>query len=432
MADHRDAVKRMLEAAESTLSDTNAIYEDTIDMHDDQAPMTDAEFDRAVARRRYENGHITAEEYRATLATAGRGWRDADYLERDAALLAESMGYAVRDASPLVHAFKSKSSGMGIVGAMRDYAKRQGHDVPHDANALTLVSMTAGTALQHVQEALSNQANGLVMQRMPRLLEPVLRATAPRECRDYKPTPTATVDVTVEAPTTKEFTPYQHVVGRFSGESLQLGMTVVRSRFGRQMVESDDVGAVDGVLSAVTLAAAQNEISEFCSLLNSNPALSDGRDLFNTTDGNDTEVDFVSATPITEMVAAMMNTPINGQPCGAMPTTWLVPVSDYTDALQLAAIVHQGFGNSLEANPLQVFPMADSLLTDWFLFADPNTYPAILRGTLTGSMGQSLKWTPGQAKSGEDAAGLVLLGNHSVGYSAVSRAGVARIRKAAT
>ena len=101
----------------------------------------------------------------------------------------------------------------------------------------------------------------------------------------------------------------------------------------------------------------------------------------------------------------------------------LVPSVDEVTARALVATL------SNTRDVLEVVSVAPEYLStgSWYLFADPEDFPVILRGTLSGHDGQSLSWGSGELREGDAFGSLRMDAIHSVGYAAVSRCGAVRI-----
>ena len=390
---------------------------DTNDLPDWIRALSPDEVRARIDQYAVERGTMSQDEYDSRQSGKVRDWREQDHVEADADMLRQRAlePRALSDLHPIAARQLIEHDQLSMTALARKAASRQlGHSVSAQLGIGSIYAQSGGHALVHLETAMSSLAQGLVLERMPNVLAPILATTTPRLCRDFRAHPSAISDIEIDSPNLFEFQPFQQVIGKFSGQTLSLGSTSARLRFSPQLIESDDVSAVTSVVTAATVSMMQNELIEFAALLTTNAALTDGRDWFNATDANLISGGGKDLATVAAGIAALSAIELNGKPGNAQPRSLIVPSGDVLTAKALVDFA--------DGPAMQVFGLPESWIgsDSWFLFPDAVSYPSILRGSLRPD-GLTVEWSPGEQTQSEPAGSLILESLHAVGYAPISR-----------
>ena len=174
----------------------------------------------------------------------------------------------------------------------------------------------------------------------------------------------------------------------------------------RQAIVNDDLGAFSRVLPAFGAQAANLESETVYGILNSNPEMADGTDLFHADHGNLAGTGAAISVSTLGIGRADMRkqTGINGMPINVSPSFLVVPPDLETVAQQFTSTQYMpeaGSNINPFAGTLQV--IADSRLTDaaaWFLVANPSQIDTIEYSYLEGNEGVYLETRNGFSVDG--------------------------------
>jgi hypothetical protein len=277
---------------------------------------------------------------------------------------------------------------------------------------------------EHLAEVMTVNANSIIMARAPELQRIPIRLSRAVSLPDFKPVSvgTLTLDAALPEPDQK-LREWAAVKPTVSAGYLQAGMSPLRIRFSEILITNDDTESMARTIEAALLAASQNETRMFCRLLTDNVELPDGDPWFNAS--NTALGSIASDSALAAAMQRMREQTVNGAPADFRPRYWLVPSSQEFNALDAVKTV------SVDKPIVEVIPSAFLPSgTGGYLFADPAAWPAVARGTLRGSNGVSLRFSPGSPNEVESARDAILEGMHNVGFAPVSRLGVIRIAPA--
>ena len=160
---------------------------------------------------------------------------------------------------------------------------------------------------------------------------------------------------------------------------------------GRRALINDDLGAIQNFTSMIGVRVASDENAMAYALLESNPALSDGKSLFHASHGN--KAGTGSALDVNSMAAAVkalrLQTSLDGIKLNVAPRYLVIgPALELTARQLLASIVANLTSN---VNPWSglVELVIDANITgnEWYLFADPAMVPNFVFGYVSGSNG---------------------------------------------
>lgn len=274
----------------------------------------------------------------------------------------------------------------------------------------------------HLSDVLADTPNRVALERAPNLISKVLRITWPVELVDYRPAGFETVELDSEspAPSAVELGEWSSFSPTSSAENLQLESVPLRVRFSEQLVVNDDVFALSRTLEAAMVAASQNEPSAAFGLLVSNGNLGDGSALFSAGASNLLTGQSKAASALNNAIEALRNQQINGKNADADPVASIVPSADEATARALVAAVST-------AEPWVDVIATSHVTAQWYLMADPMTWPVLVRGTLAGANGEPLRFVPGLPNAKEGSRDLVMKGSHAVAYVPISRVRAVRI-----
>jgi len=387
-------------------------------------PVTDA--DRSFAdRMRLQGVNIDPEDVARSRenpspfghADAARtGWRPGDLVEAHSQVLAHRWGdrRPPQDRHPHANELLDLGRLPGERDLILDYLGPQARAwSPGEV-------LAAGT--QHVSEVLTNTVNGRVFGRMPRLIDKVLKITAPTEVADFRPAPTGTVelDVAIDSPT-EALQNWTTATVRSTAENLQLRIRPIRVRYSEQLRVNDSIGVLQAHVDAIMTAAGQNEATDVFSILTDGVTLADGSDLFDATAGSLVTGQSKDAAGLNAGLAALRGQQYNGKNADVEPRYLLCPAGD---ELTVRALVASG---STSADFVEVIPSAYVAAGDWILMGEPAVWPVVVRATQAGSNGQSLRFGPGSPNEREGLRDLVFEGSHVVDFGAIGRVGICKI-----
>ena len=277
---------------------------------------------------------------------------------------------------------------------------------------------------EHLSEVMTVNANSIIMARAPELQRIPIRLSRAVSLPDYKPVSvgTLTLDAAVPEPS-QMLRQWAAIKPTVTAGYLQAGMSPLRIRFSEILLVNDDLEAMARTVEAALLAASQNEVAMFTRLLTANGNLPDGSAWFSS--ANSVLGGAANASSLAAGMQKMREQTVNGLPADFRPRYWLVPSSDEFNALEAVREV------SVDRPIVEVIPTGHLPAgIGGFLFADPAAWPAVARGTLRGSNGVSLRFSPGSPNELESARDAILEGAHNVGFAPVSRLGVVRIAPA--
>ena len=164
------------------------------------------------------------------------------------------------------------------------------------------------------------------------------------------------------------------LVGSIGWASCQLETIGGILNFSRQSVLNADWGLLASFAKEMIAAADRQERAAIIGILNSNPTLADGVQMFDAARGNiATETGPPSVTTLSSAVDAMAQLAENNAPLGLKPALIVVPASL---AVSTAVLLDAGLDRMLggSASPI----VYDASLTDaWYLLPDPERRPAL-------------------------------------------------------
>ncbi len=368
------------------------------------------------------DGEVAAELRRWRGGGAEDTWRPGDYVQAHSQLLLQAQGHRVSDPHPLTQSLLSGNDADASLGAIvKAGARLQIGDRAKDYDVRGL--LIGGFGTDHLGDVLANTANRVVLETAPAMLNMVNAITRGVEVRDYRPSSAGTIHLNVELglPTASDFQQYQSVMPKGQAETLALRVAYVRERITPMVVANDDVSGIAAIHQAVVTASMQAEIAMLAALLNNAVTLNDGAALFTSAAGNllqGQSKDMAALNGAANLLRAQVR---NGRAIDADPAVLVVPAADEISARKLVA---EATG---QKDWVAVYGSAYIDAGSWVLFADPAVWPVIVRGTLRGSNGQSLKFYREEITA-DDPAGSVILGaSHSIDYAAVSRVGAVKI-----
>ncbi|MEM6497036.1 MAG: prohead protease/major capsid protein fusion protein [Pseudomonadota bacterium] len=205
----------------------------------------------------------------------------------------------------------------------------------------------------------------------PNGIKDVCRQTTARDFR------TKHIPMLGEAPTLRKVTeageyPYGAMAETEETYSLETFGRIISIT--RQMIVNDDIGAFDDVARRMGIAAADFEVDQLVTLLESNPALNDGTPAFDANHSNLAATgEAISETTLsTARLSMRQQTGLSGQRINVVPTQLLVPAELETVAeKQLTSIQAQTVGNVNPFNSLGL--VVESRLTDpaaWYVHSN--------------------------------------------------------------
>jgi hypothetical protein len=363
-----------------------------------------------------------ADEIRRLKGGPAATWRQSDYVQAHSQLLLQAAGHRIADPHPLTQGLLIGNEGEASLGGIvKAGARLQIGDRAKDYDVRGL--LIAGVGTDHLGEVLANTANRVVLETAPAMLGMVNAITRGVEVRDYLPSSAGTIHLNVELglPTASDFQQYQSVMPKGQAEALALRVAYVRELITPMVVANDDANAIAAIHQAVVTASMQAEIAMLAALLNDTVTLGDGAALFSTTAGNLLQGQSKDTAALNGAVNLLRAQVRNGRASDADPAALVVPAADEISARKLVA---EATG---QQDWVQVHGSAYINAGNWFLFGDPAVWPVLVRGTLRGSNGQSLKFYREEITA-DDPAGSVILGaSHSIDYAAVSRVGAVKI-----
>jgi ATP-dependent protease ClpP protease subunit len=184
----------------------------------------------------------------------------------------------------------------------------------------------------------------------------------------------------------------EYVAGTVSEEREQLTAST-KGRFielTREMIINDDLDGFSRMAAMLGRAAARTVNADVYAVINANGTLSNGRALFNTTDGNLAGSGAaISVATLSAGRAAMrkQKDPSGNDYLNIMPRTLLVPVAKEDHAREVVTSTdNTDTTASRKRNPIQDWgpleivsdPYLDATSTDaWYLIADPMDVPAL-------------------------------------------------------
>lgn len=346
-------------------------------------------------------------------------WSAQDKRESAAEILAVKAGERLpEDPHPLTRQRLATRSDWTTVDLLRDILAAQwgGHVV--DWSDRQILAHGAGTA--ELGELYHANANRRLLTRQPRLLDKVFAFCAPTEAKDFKPQETGLFDLEVGIDTASDaIREWQTMKPKATSEAVALRWSPVRLRFTEQLIVDDNFGAINGIVDAVSVAAAQNELSGAFGVLTDNGNLRDSSALFVT--ANTVSGASKNAAAIDSAISKLRAQTLNDASCDAEPSALLVPAEDEATARGIIA--------AASANNDWLRLVATAFLPSgaWYLTADPTLWPCIVRQTMRGNDGQSLRFSPGTPNEREGSRDVILEGLHAYRYAATGRAGLVKI-----
>lgn len=281
-----------------------------------------------------------------------------------------------------------------------------------------------GAGMAHLGDLFSDFAYHLALSRTPSLLKTPLKITRAVELNNFHASSVGVVEIeaAIEPASSCESRPWQNLVPKASAEELRLISSPVRLHFSEILIQNDDIQAMSRTIESTLISAAQNELRAAFDLLNNDYTLSDGKAAFSPEAGNSV-IGTPEQTGLGLAIGALRKQTVNGSPADCEPKFLLCP-ADHEHAAR--KIVFAMYGDSNNRAAPEVLPTA-YLDRHWYLFSDPEEWPVLVRATLRGENGQSLRLTPGHPKLIEGPQSLVLQGLHTYDYALVSRTGCVRM-----
>jgi len=344
-------------------------------------------------------------------------WRPSDYLDAHGQILAARAGHQAQHLHPLAADALADGNSPSLVDLARAYAVGAFGPSARSWD----VRQVLGASTDHLGNLLGDFAARVALSRQPALLDPLLKVARPVELSTYHDAHVGVVELEAGIDTaSSSMRAWQNLLPSGTAEELALRSSPVRIRFPEWIVVNDDINAIDRTIEAASIAAAQNELTAAMSLLNTDFNLSDGSAAFNTDDGNAITGAAKSSGGLDSATAALRAQTINGKSADCAPRFLLVPGDDEFTA---RAAVRAAYGDN---GPVEVIATA-YLSTYWFLTASPDAWPWLVRATMRGSGGVSLRFSPDRPNEREGSRDLILSGMHTFDYAITSRVGAVRI-----
>lgn len=293
-------------------------------------------------------------------------------------------------------------------------------------------TITAALTTSDFPEAIERTARGLARARRTELLEDLLASTAPIIARDYRGTSFSLVDVgTAPLPSAATMSDFWAIRPRLTGEVVQLHSAFAKLLVSLQVVENDDRNFLPSAIAAFVDACHRTELKAIAELLETNPTMADGVELFAAARGN-----VVTGTKSlilgTGLLAAGMRTlrkqpTESGEPLGAR----LAIVIAHPDDEAILAGLLQAMPEAMR--PRLIFlPLATS--THWYGLADPRLAPVLGRVLLDGADPAGVSFTGTSPASYREPSGKIvdfpgfsIDASHTVGLVALSAVGAVRM-----
>ncbi len=189
--------------------------------------------------------------------------------------------------------------------------------------------------------------------------------------------------------------------GTFRERKETYSLRTFAKQFGlsRQAIINDDLNAFSDPMVIMARAAAETEASLLADLVNSNPALSDGKPLFHADHGNLAPVGSLpSINSLDEGRQAMRRQKgLDGTPIAPKPKYIVSGIENETLIEQLMTTVQAGTADN--ANPFagKLIPAVDPRLAAkaWYLFGDPASAPTLEHAYLNDQTGPNVEQQDG-------------------------------------
>ena len=319
---------------------------------------------------------------------------------------------------------------LGLRGLAEEVLALRGRNVPAgDGFGATISALSTPDFPTIVSET----ARGISAARSSVHLPDILALTAPLEVQNYNSQSYSSVDIEgVPTPGSLEYHEFSVPRVRLTGEEVQIASVFARLIFSRQAIVNDDRNYFASAVRAFVAACHRNEMRMLIAKLEANANLTDGRALFNATDGNlITGSGEPSATTIKNVIAALRNTSLEGgDAADCKLAVLLVPAELELSALTAARDL---FPPSHQPSVVSSAYLSDA--TSWYAFADPMLFPTIGRVKFVGADDSAVSFSglapaqqldPQTGKTSE-YNGLALEASHSVGFSVLGRAGAVKV-----
>ncbi len=223
---------------------------------------------------------------------------------------------------------------------------------------------------------------------------------ARRDLRDYKPTSLVRMGDFPVPLALGEDAEYKTGAISDSGQTAQLAHYGRIINLSRQALINDDLNGFADLPNKAALRVADWENSVAWAMIVSNPALSDGHDLFDPTHhGNQASAGApISVATVGAGESAMMKqTSLDGLKLNLRPTMLAVSPDSLTVARQFTTLItpHQMADVNPDAGTITAIGDANLSGTGWYLFADPTALETFNYGYLQGAAGPQIMPEPG-------------------------------------
>ena len=348
-------------------------------------------------------------------------WNESDLIEAHGEVLAALTG--VRRPVVAMHPLAAEALANGRTPSMIDLAKAfavqkfgggaRGWDVRTVLNS--------GVVTEHLGDLWADTANRQVISRAPDL-----SGTINAVCRDvplnnFLASRVGTVELGVGIEEAANFArPWQTIAVSGSAEEMALRLSPIRLRIAQQAIVNDDIRGIVALIDALATACAQNELAALAGLLNNAQTLADGSAWIHADYANRLAGQSKDIAAVNGAVALLRSQTVNAKATDADPATLLVPAADEATARKL---VRESSG---AADWFNVRGTSYLSAGYWYLFADPQIWPAIARGIMRGAEA-TLSFTRGTPRVEESAADVIEEAQHVFDLGVVSRVGLVRI-----
>jgi hypothetical protein len=218
----------------------------------------------------------------------------------------------------------------------------------------------------------------------------------------------------------------QHASRTDSKNTIQLATFARRIDYTGKAILNDDLSALTDAAEQFGLAAAARDADELVAVINANPQMDDGQNLFSAAHGNTVAFDTIEVRAISDIRLAMRSiVGLDGVTRLNIAPKYLVVSSELETSAEkfLAQYQPQHFE---ETNPFQskltlmVEPRLDPW--QWFVFADPALAPVLELAHLSGREGPQVESQPAW-----DTWGVSFRCIHHVGAAAIGWRGAYRV-----
>lgn len=340
-----------------------------------------------------------------------RGYGADDLIDAVADTLLVSAGLKrAADAHPLTDEMLSRE----LLDLAASFGDRDGQPVYERSAALANVS-------GHFADAISKAAQLAAAPVLTQTLADVRAVTRPVVTRDLKPTPQPVL-TTKAMPGKREGEQYEAVILGGSADTVSCSLTTRIIAVTEALLLGEDMSLIAGGIAAAVEAEGRRIQQALVALIETNAPLADGRDLFNTTDGNLVTPAAFTVAALDTAADALRSVPdAGGTPLNQPPAVLLVPSDLEMSAYNLVSgLSHANYA------PLRVVASPYLAAGAAYLFANPDAGPAVALATWAGMGGELTSFDRATAPDFKTWSmdGIALRFNSCWGVNAIGRGAV--------